>query len=195
MPHLHPNDEARHDAVLEAAIVLFSANGYAGTAVPEVARAARVGLGTLYRYYPSKQELVNGAYRHCKRRLKHVLMFEFPWEAPLRAQFHEVWTRLHSFARSEPAGFAFLELHHHEPYLDAESRAVELEVLAPVGTFYLRGQAAGVLDDLPAPIGISMIWGAFVGLMKSERAGYLTITDNILEAAEVAAWKTIAKET
>lgn len=195
MPHLHPNDQSRHDAVLDAAIALFSENGYAGTAVPEVARCAKVGLGTLYRYYPSKQHLVNGAYRHSKRQLQRVLMDDFPWHLGLRDQFHEVWTRLYTFARRQPDGFAFLELHHHEPYLDAESRAVEFEVLTPIATFYLGGQAAGLIDDLPVQIGISMIWGAFVGLIKSERAGYLTINDSVLNSAENAAWKTIAKES
>jgi len=195
MPHLHPDDQTRHDAVLDAAVGLFSANGYAGTAVPEVAKAARVGLGTLYRYYPSKRELVNGAYRHCKRQLQQILLHEFPWQAPLREQFHEVWGRLHLFATRNPEGFAFLELHHHEPYLDDESRAVEFEVLAPIATFYVQGQAAGAIADLPPPIGISMVWGAFVGLIKSERAGYLTVTENVLNAAEAAAWKTIAKES
>jgi AcrR family transcriptional regulator len=195
MPHLHPNDETRHDVVLDAAIRLFSANGFAGTAVPEVAKAARVGLGTLYRYYPSKLDLVNGAYRHCKRQLQHVLIHEFPWHASLRDQFHALWLRLYDFASRDPEGFAFLELHHHEPYLDTESRAVEFEVLAPIAAFYLQGQAAGAIGALPAPIGISMIWGAFVGLVKSERAGYLTITDDVLIEAENAAWKTISKES
>ena len=61
MPHLHHNDQLRHDGLLTAAVKLFALHGYEGTAVPAVAREARVGLGTLYRYYPGKQALVNGA--------------------------------------------------------------------------------------------------------------------------------------
>jgi AcrR family transcriptional regulator len=49
--------QRRRAAILRAAADLFGQHGYAGVQVDEVARAAGVGKPTLYRYFPSKEEL------------------------------------------------------------------------------------------------------------------------------------------
>src|SRR5690348_5979837 len=60
--------------ILDAALQTFAAKGYHGTAVPEVADAAGVGTGTLYRYFAHKEALVNEVYRDAKQRLKVALL-------------------------------------------------------------------------------------------------------------------------
>lgn len=55
--------EARPSELLEAALKLFISKGYAATRVQEVAAAAGVSKGTLFRYYPSKQALFEAVVR------------------------------------------------------------------------------------------------------------------------------------
>jgi AcrR family transcriptional regulator len=43
--------------ILEAAIHLFAKNGYAGTAVADIAVYANIGKGTIYEYFDSKEDL------------------------------------------------------------------------------------------------------------------------------------------
>ncbi len=50
--------EARPDELIDAALQLFSEKGFAATRSEEVARRAGVSKGTLYLYYPSKEELL-----------------------------------------------------------------------------------------------------------------------------------------
>lgn len=51
----------RRDQILRAATRVFARRGYPGTDLQDVADAMRVGKGTLYRYFPSKRELFQGA--------------------------------------------------------------------------------------------------------------------------------------
>src|SRR5690242_5337277 len=62
------------DKLLAAALRVFAERGYHGAAVPDVARAARVATGSLYRYFDSKEELVNEVYRDAKTRLGAALL-------------------------------------------------------------------------------------------------------------------------
>jgi hypothetical protein len=39
---------------------------------------------------------------------------------------------------------------------------------------------------------MAFVWGAFVGLMKAERTGYLKLSDERLDAACEAAWRAFA---
>jgi TetR/AcrR family transcriptional regulator len=50
--------EARPQQLLDAALALFVEKGFAATRAEEVAQRAGVSKGTLYLYYPSKEELL-----------------------------------------------------------------------------------------------------------------------------------------
>jgi AcrR family transcriptional regulator len=56
--------EARPAELLEAALTLFVEKGFAATRSEEVARAAGVSKGTLYLYFPSKEELLKAVIQH-----------------------------------------------------------------------------------------------------------------------------------
>jgi AcrR family transcriptional regulator len=55
------NSGARYDALLSAARSVFAGQGINGS-LEEVARRAGVGIGTLYRNFPSRQALVEAVY-------------------------------------------------------------------------------------------------------------------------------------
>jgi TetR/AcrR family transcriptional regulator, repressor of fatR-cypB operon len=184
--------------ILDAALTTFAARGYHGTSVPEVAEAAGVGIGTLYRYFADKNALVNELYRDTKLRLKSALLDNLAGpdvDRPDNAQswFAELWRRLATFARAEPDAFRFLEMQDHVEYLDAKSRALELSVLAPLWLAgkRLRDRSGGP----PVDVAIALLWGAFVGVVKANRLGYLPLDDRKLEQAGAAAWRMIAPAT
>ncbi len=165
--------------MLDAALSAFAERGYHGVAVPEVAAAARVSTGTVYVYFASKEALVNEVYRDAKLRLKSALLDSLPDLDPRRdggrAWFDELWRRLGMFARAEPEAFRFLEMQDHVPYLDAASRKLELAVLAPLWLAGNRLQAR--VGGPPVDVAIALLWGAFVGVVKASRLGYLALDD------------------
>ncbi|HEY1552290.1 MAG TPA: TetR/AcrR family transcriptional regulator [Kofleriaceae bacterium] len=184
--------------ILDAALSEFAERGYHGVAVPEVAGAAGVSTGTVYIYFDSKEALVNEVFRDAKSRLKTALLDGLPELDPYRidngeAWFLELWRRLGTFAHGEPKAFRFLEMQDHVPYLDADSRALELSVLAPLwfAGKQLRARAA----EPPVDVAIALLWGAFVGLVKASRLGYLALDDRGLEQAGAACWRMIAPPT
>ncbi len=56
--------EARPLELLDAALSLFVEHGFAATRIEDVAALAGVSKGTLYLYYPSKEELLKEVIRH-----------------------------------------------------------------------------------------------------------------------------------
>ena len=136
-------------------------------------------------------------YRDAKQRLRTALLEgavapDVTSLGEAEAWFSVLWTRLVTFARAEPAAFRFLEMQDHVEYLDGTSRQVELSVLAPLWLAgkRLRDRTAGIAIDLA----IALVWGAFVGLIKAERLGYLKLDDASLAAARRACWRLLAPE-
>lgn len=60
---LRADAQRNEDRLLEAAAAAFSTEG-ANASVKDIARAAGVGVGTLYRRFPSKELLIEATYRH-----------------------------------------------------------------------------------------------------------------------------------
>jgi AcrR family transcriptional regulator len=56
--------EARPQELLDAALSLFVEKGFAGTRAEEVAARAGVSKGTLYLYFPSKEDLLKAVIAH-----------------------------------------------------------------------------------------------------------------------------------
>ena len=110
-----------------------------------------------------------------------------------RALFDELWSRLRAFAEAEPVAFRFLELQDHTPYLDGPSRQQELAVLAPIAVACMDLQRRGRFRrDATVDVVIAFMWGAFVGLVKAARLGYLQLTPAALDAARDACWRAFA---
>jgi AcrR family transcriptional regulator len=62
--HRRRRKEARPQELLAAALELFVEKGFAATRIEEVAQRAGVSKGTLYHYYPSKEELLKAVISH-----------------------------------------------------------------------------------------------------------------------------------
>lgn len=62
-PRRRRDVERNERAILDAAVGVFAASGV-GAPVREVAAAAGVGVGTLYRHFPTRSDLVVAVYRH-----------------------------------------------------------------------------------------------------------------------------------
>lgn len=62
-PTHHRRKAERPHELLDAALQLFVEKGYAATSAAEVAQMAGVSKGTLYLYYPSKQDLLKAVIR------------------------------------------------------------------------------------------------------------------------------------
>ena len=183
----------KRDLIVQAALKVFAEHGLHGTPVPPIATEAGVGVGTLYRYFDSKEALINAVFQDSKHRLQERLLSDLDLLHPSRSLFDNLWARLTAFAREEPEAFRFLEIQDHHNYLDAESRHQEQALLIPLGMMVIIGQRTGLLGNHMKPdLAIALFWGAFVGIFKAERLGYLTLSDSDLKQARDACWLAIA---
>jgi AcrR family transcriptional regulator len=157
----------KRELITSAALDLFVERGFYGTTVPEIADLAGVGAGTIYRYFESKEALVNAMYREQKLVFSGAVLDQFPVAAPTREQFRSLWMRMSKFAVENPKSFIFLELHHHARYLDDASRAVEQRMLDLFTSVVIAAQARRELKAGPARLLMGMVMGAFVGVIRS----------------------------
>lgn len=179
--------------ILQAALDLFVERGFHGTPVPLIAERAGVGAGTIYRYFADKDALVNELFRHWKLQLAESLMSAFAEEVPWRRRFGRLWQGLFRFSREHPGVLEFLELHLHGDYLDAESRALEQQMAEALFGFIAVAQAEEAMVDLPPAAVIATTYGAFLGLLRAAKLGWVTLDDRLVADCEERAWALIRR--
>ena len=187
------NTSDKREAILEAALDLFVERGFHGTAVPLIAERAEVGTGTIYRYFESKEAIVNALYQQWKSKMAGLVSNDFPLGRPPRELFTAFWKRMMAFATENPQAIAFLELNHHAAYLDEHSRALEERTLTMGRMLLAEMKRLQVVKDLPAELLIAIMQGIFVSLVRYSKEGCLTLTPEIVEAAEGCAWEAIRR--
>src|SRR5258705_8427451 len=187
-----PERADRRESIMDAALRCFVERGFHGTSMPEIAEKAHVAAATIYHYFESKEALVNELFRMWKQAIGQRVLTAFPYDGSPREQVRTVWKEMVAFAMAEPTAFAFVELHVHASYLDAESLAVERQLKVFGHAMMERAQREGVVKPLDAWVLMELVFGAFVSMMKAHGEGRIVLTDEVIRDAEQACWDAIA---
>ncbi len=183
----------KREAILDAALALFAERGFYGTAVPLVAEKAKVGAGTIYRYFPSKEALVNALYQRHKQELGAAMLAGFPVDAPFRQQFHHFWSAVCGYAAANPIALQFLELHHHASYIDETSRAIEMQLLGTAKSLVDDAISTQILKPVPSELLMAIVWGSFRALIQGGCEGLITLDSEMISQAEACVWEAIRR--
>lgn len=140
--------DARPHELLEAALTLFVEKGFAATRAEEVAQLAGVSKGTLYLYYPSKEELLKAVIAHyLSARIadtaEEVRQIDGPMAPVLRNMLVPWWQQIYASPASGTFKLIISEVRNFPEIAEFYVR----EVIEPghqlVGTILQRGIASG----------------------------------------------------
>jgi AcrR family transcriptional regulator len=185
----------KRDAIMAAALSLFVERGFHGTAVPEIAERAGVGAGTIYRYFESKEALVNALYRAEKMRFAQNVIERVnaggAAREPARELFKRLWLHMAEYAVDHVQSFVFLELHHHAAYLDEESRTLEQRMLQLFSGVIVAAQTRGEIKAGDPRLLMGIVMGAFIGVIRCCMEWNTKLEDANWLFAERCMWEAI----
>ncbi|UQZ83474.1 HTH-type transcriptional repressor Bm3R1 [Paenibacillus konkukensis] len=182
---------SKRDKIAEAALVLFAERGYDGTTVPMIADKAEVGAGTIYRYFESKEVLVNVLFQEGVARLHESVMRGYPSSGTIREQFRHIFYGMVGFAKEHIHELYFIETHSNARYLDDLSRDRFQQLLDFLHSYADGGKEQGWIRPLPADALIGIVFGAFTKIFTLIRAGKLAETPELLAQIEESCWDAV----
>ena|SRR5258708_28324610 len=92
----------RRNAILNAASKLIAAQGL-GAPTAKIAKAAGVSDGSLFTYFPEKDDLLNQLYVELKVELRDAVLASYPRTGSLKQQARHLWDTLVDWGLNDPA--------------------------------------------------------------------------------------------
>jgi mycofactocin system transcriptional regulator len=171
-----------HDAVAKVALDLFRRNGFEETTMDDIAAACGVARRTLFRYFPSKNDIVWGDFATVRRRLTAELAAADPDE-PLSETLVRAIVESNRYPAEElPTLRARMALITSVPALQGHSMIRYEEWRDDVAAFVATRLGARPHDLLPQLVGqiaLAAAMSAFVHWVRNEDA----VLEDVLEQA------------
>lgn len=148
-----PLSEEKRNALIVAAAQAIATSGVAASTL-KIAKAAGVAEGTLFRYFPTKDDLLVAAYFALKLDLTEYLSLNLPLDAETALQFRHLWDRFIDWGTEYP------DKHRALRHLEVALASLPFANPSPAVTRHLEeivreGFTAGVLREQP----IMFMWG------------------------------------
>ncbi len=145
--------DARPQELLDAALDLFVEKGFAATRADEVAQRAGVSKGTLYLYYPSKEELLKAVIReHLSSRIAAGAAIADKHRGPMAALLRDVFSHWWQDVLDSPTSGVFKLIITEVRNFPDLAAFYHREVVEPgerlIGRIVQRGIDAGEFDAL-----------------------------------------------
>ena len=102
--------------LLAAALRLFVQYGFHGTPTSKIAKEAGVANGTLFHYYPTKEDLIISLYIDVKRRMGDYLEVKVSGVKDSKERFRIQFTEIILWSMDNKDEFYFVQQFHSSPF-------------------------------------------------------------------------------
>jgi AcrR family transcriptional regulator len=181
----------KQTAILEATLELVAARGFHGTPMSQVAKKSGVAVGTIYQYFPGKEDLISTLYLEVKRRLAQATRAVYSPEDPVHEGFLEIFGTVVRYCVAHPRELSFAEQCENSPLITPEAKAEGLSLAEPVQAFFRRARVENLVKSLPDEVLGAIVAGAVISLAKLHLAAGSPVSDEALAAELEAVWDAI----
>lgn len=138
----------KRDNILKAALKLFVEQGEQATSMKWIAKEAKCGIGTMYNYFSSKEELINVLYLETKRNLLTSVFKNHDSSFSVKKQFISTWLGFMDHSIANPLEAGFLQMYSHSPKISDKINEEVNKLLFPLFEIYEKGKMEGIIKDI-----------------------------------------------
>ena len=154
----------KRDAILKTALVLFCERGFYGTPTSLISREAGVATGTLFFYFPTKEELIDALYRQVKSEAGAALRSGIDGEPALQRKLCRVWENAIVWAAENPDKFRFMEQFAHSPFVSSTAHEEGMSHFLFLLDLIRDGIREGIIRDYDPVLLCSILAASLSGL-------------------------------
>ena len=185
----------KQQAILNAALQLFSEHGFHAAPMARLAASAHVGVGTIYRYFQDKDALIQVLYNDVDETLQQAIVAGIDPTLSTQAQFKKLITNLLRYLYAHPSIFKFLEQYYHSPFgLEKRREKLLSEKTSKSSNSFAQLLAEGsgkTIKSLPIPVLHALAFGPVLFLLRDANASLVAVDETVIQMVTDGCWDAI----
>lgn len=183
-------------AIYNASLELIAEQGFHGTPMSQIAKQAGVGVGSIYRYFEDKDDLIHTVHAQADKKLIAALWQEYAEGSSEKEHFLSLITSLTRHFLDNPLEFKFMEQYYNSPYGVQKKREKFFEEIpdnSPDKPFLnlLKGES---FKNLPMPVLHALAFGPLIFAIRDHHSGIQPLDENLIEAIAEGCWDAVRKQ-
>ena len=186
----------KRQEIINTALDLFVEQGFHGAPMALIAERAGVGAGTIYRYFENRDILIRELYKELEEKMYPYILNDYSTEAPFRARFLHLGTKLLRHFIEYPLHFRYLEQFHNSPYGVAFRRDKLMGKEGHCDVFrelFQQGAAQQVLKDLPLVLLFDLSFGPLLAVARDHVLGFVALDESMIVRTIEACWDAVRR--
>ncbi|MBA2846669.1 AcrR family transcriptional regulator [Methanococcus maripaludis] len=152
------NIEDKRKAIMDAALKLFTERGFHGTSTAQISKEAGVATGTLFHYFPTKEDLINNLYFEVKGDLSQAMVKDLESQVNFKDRLKKIWDNLIRWGLDNHNEFLFVGQFCNSPYISNFTREEVMKEYFTIHKLIEDGVTDGAVKNLPLKLVIAMFY-------------------------------------
>ncbi|WAI01547.1 TetR/AcrR family transcriptional regulator [Methanogenium organophilum] len=185
--------EDKKAALLQSALKLFTERGFHGTSTAQISKEAGVATGTLFNYFPTKEDLINALYFDVKGKLSRSMGKDLQTQITFHDKLKKIWYNMTEWGLNNPDDFLFVGQFCSSPYITSYTREEVSKEYVFLNELVKEGITNEDLRDYPIILVTSMLYQSNRTVVNLILESKPQNTDEIIEDGFQIIWDGLAK--
>ncbi len=180
----------KKERIMEAAIHLIVRCGEYGSPMSLISKEAGTGMGTIYNYFSSKEELINDCMVYIRNKQAAEVKITVE-DGMIKHQILEFFRKNTYFLLNNPHYFFFLDQYHFSPIIREEVRMKSFEYYSPLYVVGMDAVKKGIIKDMPGVELYNFCLGGLRNCISFTLYYNLEINDSLIDRHLSLVWDAI----
>ncbi len=180
----------KKEKIIHGAMKLLIENGMQATPMSAIAKEAGTGMGTIYNYFATKEELVNSIFIFIKQDQIKNIMIPLT-DKDIKKQFNHYYRGIIQYLINHPSYFHYLDQFHSSPVLSIAVRDQGLKIITPIVDLIMEGQKQGLIKSIGIRELLEFLDGGLMGFVRWLLVDKKSLSTLLLDNQVLIAWDAI----
>lgn len=182
---------SKQEQLFDAALKLFIEYGFHATPTSKIAKEAGVANGTLFNYFPTKEQLINELYLKIKVHLITFLSDGLENKETIRQKIEHLWRRYIKWGTTDRDKFVFLCHFHNSPFIHSVSMQEAVKGFQFVFDILEEGISEKTLIDIDVQLMTEFVFSSAKTVINYYPTTTKKVTNDDLETYFKVLWRGI----
>jgi AcrR family transcriptional regulator len=167
VPDADPDKSSvNREKILATALTLFTERGFFGTPTSLISKEAGVATGTLFFYFPTKEDLIDTLYRRIKSEAAQAMCRGLDTEKTTKKKLRRLGFNAVGWGIENPAKIKFMEQFAHSSFVSTNAHEEGMSHFLFLQDLVRDGIREGTIRDIDPTLLFCMMASALSGLIE-----------------------------